>query len=70
MHHRLHIRDRSIFRRILALFLVTLLLQTLINLFVYIQGGVLSKAEENAYRIFLEKTASRKVYLENEMVDR
>nr|WP_173023451.1 MULTISPECIES: EAL domain-containing protein [unclassified Pseudoflavonifractor] len=63
-------RSRTTFRRMLALLLAVLLIQLLIYLIVFFKGGILEQTEDNAFYILSERTANRKVYLENDMVSR
>lgn len=63
-------RTGTTFRRMLALLLAVLLIQLLIYLIVFFKGGVLEQTEDNAFYILSERTANRKVYLENDMVGR
>lgn len=61
---------RSILARLMALLLAVLVAQTGIYLLVFLKGGVVSETERNAFDILTERTANRKLYLENEMVGR
>lgn len=70
MEHNSRFRSQSILVRLLIAFLVVLLLQMAINLLILQRGGVVKKAEENAFSIFGGQTDSRRIYLQNEMVRR
>lgn len=59
---------RTIFRRMLMLLLAVMLTQMVIYLLVFIKGGLLEQTEENAFSILVERTANRKLDLENDMV--
>ncbi|MEG0596597.1 MAG: hypothetical protein RR502_01005, partial [Oscillospiraceae bacterium] len=61
---------KSIFRRMLALLMAILLVQLGVYLLVFIKGGVVAQTEQNAFNSFSERTASRELYLENEMLQR
>ncbi|MEG2421350.1 MAG: hypothetical protein RSB55_07350, partial [Oscillospiraceae bacterium] len=63
-------RGKSIFRRMLVLLIVVLLLQMGVYLVMFIRGGVVEQTERNAFYILTERTANRKLYLENEMLQR
>lgn len=63
-------RGTSILIRMTALLLAVLFVQMGIYLLVFQQGGVVGDTEKNAFSIFKERTANRKLYLENEMVQR
>lgn len=63
-------RERSLFRRMLIFLLTLLLLQAMLYLAVFSGGGILDETEDNAFSILRERTANRKLYLENEMVQR
>ena len=52
------------------LLLMVLLVHLGIYLFVLTRGGVVEETEQNALYILSERTANRKLYLENEMVQR
>ena len=54
----------------LFLLLMVLLVHLGIYLFVLTRGGVVEETEQNALYILSERTANRKLYLENEMVQR
>ncbi len=62
--------ERSLFRQMLIFLLAILLIQSLLYLSVFSGGGILDETEDNAFSILMERTANRKLYLENEMVQR
>lgn len=63
-------RSRTLFRRMLAFLLVVLLVQMLVYVATFFGGNLLSETENNAFFILAERTANRKLDLENEMVHR
>lgn len=63
-------RSQSILHQMLFLLLMVLLVHLGIYLFVLTRGGVVEETEQNALYILSERTANRKLYLENEMVQR
>lgn len=63
-------RGRSIFSRMIVLLITVLLLQMAVFLLVFQRGGVVEQTERNAFYILSERTANRKLYLQNEMLQR
>ncbi|WP_367569145.1 GGDEF domain-containing protein [Lacrimispora sp.] len=57
----------SIVYRLTGMILGIILLQTILFGTILIQGGVIEEAKSNAYRLFHEKAASRKDYIQREM---
>lgn len=57
----------SIVYRLTGMILGIILLQTILFGTILIQGGVIEEAKNSAYRLFHEKTASRKDYIQREM---
>lgn len=70
MKFRIRIGKASILRRLLVVLCAVVLFQMCANLWVFQVGGVVKRAEKNAFSIFAEQTDSRNVYLQNEMVRR
>ena len=60
----------SIFARMLIFLLAILLLQTTLYLAAFFGGDILKEMENSAFSSLRERTANRRMYLENEMVQR
>lgn len=60
--------SRTIFRRMLIFLLAILLLQMFVYLSVFFGGGILEQTENNAFELLSERTANRKLDLENDMI--
>ena len=68
--HLFHPKAHTLRRRLVLPILAILIVQGLLYFFVFMQGNVLSRMDENAYEILNERTINRKLYLEKEMVHR
>ena len=62
--------SRTLLRRMLVFLLAILLVQALIFLAIFFGSGVLNQTERNAFYILSERTAYRKLDLENDMIQR
>lgn len=67
---RAHAKTHTLQRRLIVPILAILVVQALLYFFVFMQGNVLSRMDQNAHEILTERTINRKLYLEKEMVHR
>ncbi len=61
-------RQQSILARLSLPVMAVILVQSILYLVVFWQGGVVAHADENAYDILNERVLNRKQYIENEMI--
>lgn len=64
------VRRRTIFQKIVIPILGLLLVEALLFPTIFVLGGFLTQFEQNAFDVLGERTANRKTYIENEMVNR
>ena len=63
-------QGHTIFTQLILLLVAVLLIQLGIYFVVFLGGNILGETRANAFDILNEKTSGRKVYLENEMIQR